>query len=138
MAYRLSADRESRCIFIRYTGEKAADDVRDVIDAVAADPGMRAYPSRLHDFRSVAGGIDSERLRALAGYATTRREELGGGRRTAIVVARDVSFGEARIYQAYSEIADREIRVFRSFEEAAAWLGLPVGFRDPFDAEAEG
>ena len=46
--------------------------------------------------------------------------------KTAIVAAQDIHYGNARIFLALTELnLPFEISVFRSFQEAYAWLGLP-------------
>src|SRR5262245_22008286 len=42
--------------------------------------------------------------------------------RTAIVAPADVSYGLARMYEAYQEPTAGELRVFRSLDDALAWL----------------
>ena len=46
------------------------------------------------------------------------------GAKRAIVVASDVAFGMARMFQIIREDAPEEVRVFRDIDEARRWLGL--------------
>ena len=47
--------------------------------------------------------------------------------KTAHVLSRDIDYGIARMYQAYSEIErfQFEVGVFRDMKEALQWLGVP-------------
>ena len=46
------------------------------------------------------------------------------GAKRAIVVASEVAFGMARMFQIIREDAPEEVRVFRDIDEARRWLGL--------------
>ena len=51
----------------------------------------------------------------------------GLGARRAAAMSLDVAFGMARQYEAYAVESGNDFRVFRSLEEARAWLGLDRG-----------
>ena len=51
--------------------------------------------------------------------------ELWTGGRTAILVARDLDFGIARMFQALAEQVDVEYQVFRDEADAIEWLLSP-------------
>lgn len=65
----------------------------------------------------------AERLRTLA--ATSAEMDAAGSSRFAIVAPGDLAYGLGRMYGVYREIDQRskkEVRVFRSLDEAVAWL----------------
>jgi len=55
---------------------------------------------------------------------------FGAGSRRALVVASDVVFGMARMYQILTEPSPDEFELFRDFDKALDWLGVA-------DAKAE-
>jgi hypothetical protein len=64
---------------------------------------------RVSDLASLSAGMDSP----------------AGNSRFAIVAPKDLEFGLGRMYQAYRELDERsrkQVSVFRSMEEALAWL----------------
>ena len=46
----------------------------------------------------------------------------------AVVAPKDLSFGLARMYEAYSDNVPSDFVVFRAVDAALAWLGLPEDF----------
>ena len=57
---------------------------------------------------------------------TKEYSHLRAGGKSALVMPRDLPFGLARMYQAYSEVHNLQIdvEVFRSIEKAVEWLGF--------------
>jgi len=77
----------------------------------------------LWDLRALTKGPDSSvELRDAVGLVEKTRE-LWAGSRTAIVVARQLDFGIARMFGAFAEQIDVEYQVFRDEQSALAWLG---------------
>jgi hypothetical protein len=50
------------------------------------------------------------------------REILGPAARIGVVVASDLHFGLGRMVEAFSEVTEIEVRVFRSQDQARVWL----------------
>lgn len=67
--------------------------------------------------------IHSSQIESLADLVKSIAHSRSGGK-TALVAASDLSFGLSRVYQALAEITDQasELQVFRSVEEARAWI----------------
>jgi hypothetical protein len=42
----------------------------------------------------------------------------------ALVVSRDMDYGLARMYEAYSQDLPVQIRIFDELEEAESWMGI--------------
>ena len=81
--------------------------------------GARLY---LWDFRTLSRGpASSDELRQAA-ELVGRRRALWPGSRSAIVVARDVDFGLARMFQVFAEGMGVDYQVFREVETALEWL----------------
>lgn len=100
---------------------------------------------RIHDFRGIHSELGSEEVLDLAQAAVELWRSAPAPQdepapRVAILAHRDLGFGLARMFESYAEsiadgrgIARPELCVVRSFPEAADWVGLPQGFRDPFE-----
>jgi hypothetical protein len=69
--------------------------------------------------------FNEKELRDLASYVKARLPKLA--KRVAYVVAEDLDYGIGRMWLANAEIfgANQERQLFRSREEAVAWLGPP-------------
>lgn len=51
--------------------------------------------------------------------------------KVAVIAPNDLSFGLARMYEAYADIVPWDFVVFRFLDAALAWLGLPENLLDP-------
>lgn len=70
-------------------------------------------------------GLSSEQVYKIAELPLHRPERRQGGK-NAIVAPDHLAFGLSRIYETVTDLLDQpfETRVFRSREEACAWLGI--------------
>jgi len=66
-----------------------------------------------------------EVLRQFAGFIKSTLEDDGVYPKIAVVAPRDLSFGLARMYQAFAASVPWDFAVFRAMDAALAWLGLP-------------
>jgi len=102
-------------------GDADAEDVlRQIITFLHEAP----TPLVLWDFsRGSMRVMTPEDLRVIAARALPYTHVRRGGR-TAILCARDVDFGMARMFQAFAEIlaAPFDLMVFRDGDQARAWL----------------
>jgi hypothetical protein len=78
-----------------------------------------AWDPRRQVWKLTAGGSFS--LDDLHVIIEKTREKWAGGK-TAILVARDLDFGVARMFQVFAEGIAVEFEVFRDVESAYAWL----------------
>jgi hypothetical protein len=89
------------------------------------DPDYDLGYSRLVDLRRTDSSARSgEALRSIAAYVQRQYKDRDVAPKTAVVAPRDVSFGLARMYQAYSDLVPGEVVVFRAADAALAWLGI--------------
>ena len=113
-------DVSRRLVLTKEWGELSDDDLRGLYDRIRADSAFDPSFRQLCDLRAVTRITTSiEMLRFLA----QSRIFLPGAKR-AFVVGREVDFGLARLFQAYSEVEGGTVEVFRKMTEAEAWLGL--------------
>jgi len=80
---------------------------------------------RLYDVRRVEDSIETRDLRSLA-YRQDFIQAVDDAR-SAIVVARDVTFGIARMYQTWMDDQPVNVRIFHELDEARAWLVSDAG-----------
>ena len=112
---------DQQLVYTRWWGDVTDTDVLDHQRKLADDSQFRNDFSQLIDFLGASSlkALTSDGIKKLA-----QRHVFGLGSRRAIIVADDASFGMARMFQIYREIADGEeqIRVFKSLKEAREWL----------------
>jgi hypothetical protein len=107
-------------VLTKQWGELSDGDLRGLYDRIRSDPAFDPTFRQLCDLRAVTRITTSvETLRALA---QTRIFQPGA--RRAFVVGREVDFGLARLFQAYSEVEGGTVEVFRNMLDAETWLGL--------------
>lgn len=113
-------DAARQAVFITAEGKVTEAGITDAIARLRAEPNFRPHFSELLDMRGVTGfEVSSEAVRAL-----TQLDLFDPSARRAFVVASDLAFGLARMYS-LARGPHEQLRVFRSVEEARAWLGLP-------------
>lgn len=76
------------------------------------------------DLREARLNLSAEDIRRLAGLVgeLSRRTRFG---RTAVVASGDYGYGIARMFAAYDAAGPDRFAVFRTMEEAEAWVGNP-------------
>ena len=119
--YVIFADK--RLVYSRGWGDVTDADVLDHQRRLAEDPQFRNDFSQLIDFL----GANSLKALTFDGIRkAAQRHVFGPGSRRAIVVSDAASFGLARMFKSYRDIAggEEQVNVFRSLEDAWAWLGM--------------
>lgn len=97
-------------------------DLAEVADLIEKTD-WKAARRFLWDFRGLTKGPDSSVELRDAVDLVNRTRDLWAGSQTAIVVARDLDFGIARMFSAFAEQVDVEYQVFRDEDAARQWLG---------------
>jgi len=57
--------------------------------------------------------------------------------KVAVVAPKDLSFGLARMYEAFADSVPWDFVVFRDVDAALAWLGLPGDLMDRYDKDIQ-
>ena len=120
-------DNAERVRYSVATGVVTDGDIIEAYERVVGDPAFDPTLNVIADTRGVeraeitAGGI-----RELAERQARDERVVHGQPRVAVVVATDVIFGLARMYEAYSdqEADEKRYLVCRTMEDARRWLGL--------------
>lgn len=113
-------DRERRLVLSWGAEPLLAQELVEHQATLAREPGFEPDFDQLWDLTAVERfEIREADLKRLA-----HSPYFGRGARRAIVVRTDLAYGMARQFEALRSVAPDEVRIFRSMEEARAWLGL--------------
>jgi len=116
--YRIDIDR--RIILSTAIGKLTDEDLREHQRAVLSDPSFEPTLNQLWDLQQVEElDISNSALRDLASSRSYAAET-----KRAVVAPRDVLYGTARMFQTLHDQAPEDFQVFRTADEAKAWLGI--------------
>lgn len=95
------------------------------------DPRFEQSHDILVDLRDADSGVRSpEALRSIATFRSRLLGDAAGNPRVAVVAPTDISYGLARMYEAYSDALPFEFVVFKDIGAALAWLRVPEDLLD--------
>jgi len=105
------------------TGTLTPDELEDALKDAYRRSDYRPEGNSLCDLREAgADGFSGAEIRHIVGTVLEHRG-APSGTRTAIVVARDLNFGLARMFAHQLEAKSHsDVMVFRDIDEAMAWL----------------
>ncbi|MDB4908508.1 MAG: hypothetical protein JWO05_3292 [Gemmatimonadetes bacterium] len=116
MQYRIDPNR--RLVLARGWGVISTRDLQDFTSQLHADLRFDPDLRSLTDLRDVTDVTVTEReLRATAWMPL-----YSAGVRRAIVASSDIAYGLSRMYAQHAKRFGGNVRVFRTMEEAEAWL----------------
>lgn len=105
------------------SGQATLEELKSLLDSLAADPRWRAGVRALCDFNELdARALDGDAIREWAAYLETKQEALGTAA-FACVTDDSLAFGLGRQTASLTSDATFEIRFFRDRGQALAWLG---------------
>lgn len=108
-----------RVVTLSLSGEIRDEDMLSLAIDIENDPEAKPDFSMLLDVRRAdVRSVTSAGVRALA----ERPFALAPESRRGVVVAGELSFGMARMYEALRDKLGSAIRVFRNYEEALRWV----------------
>lgn len=121
-------DHERRLVLAAGHGEFTSEDVFAYQREVWSRPDVVGY-NELIDMSGVTSIPlpDPKRVRDLAQVSAAMDVPETSGTKFAIFAPTDESFGLGRMYQTYRELQDggkKEVGVFRTFDDALAFLGV--------------
>ena len=113
---------DGNVLFMTFTGTYAPDDVTRQFVAAINDP---ACPAHVHLVVDVTASESlatrpTDEIRRVAEALGPHAARIGG--RCAVVASEDVHFGLSRMGAVYSQSVGVETRVFRTLDDALAWL----------------
>jgi hypothetical protein len=99
------------------------DILREFVTALAEVPGAEKVALLVDTTKSdVLGSRTPGQIRLVAQALAPYSERIGG--RCAVVATEDIHFGLSRMGSVYSESVGVETEVFRTEDDALAWLGV--------------
>jgi hypothetical protein len=120
-----SVDNRAGLVIVTATGAVTGEEVRALQARARSDPQVDPRLPVLLDYRRVeTPSFSADDLRRFA-----EGTPVHPSARRAIVVAEELAFGLARMFEAFSAI-DRpgsNVRVFKDIDAARAWLLAPAG-----------
>lgn len=126
-------------IVSRYWGEIGDAEFIESYRRLCARPDVRPGSRELVDLRDVTDmPITASAMREVAEIVETFLGDEGQTMQTAVIASTELEYGLSRMYQAFASASPEQVEVFRSPEEALAWLGLgEVAFDDLLAGETE-
>lgn len=120
MGLRYQLDTARRLVQVRGWGVISTTDLQDFTSYLLADPRFDGDFCSLTDLSEATGvSVDQRELTATAWMPL-----YNAGARRAIVAPSDLMYGMARLYASNAERVGQTVRVFRTLQEAEAWLEL--------------
>lgn len=120
MAKNYSVDITGQITTVRFSRAPGVDDVRAALDEV-----FERSPSRLRLWDLTCGvDLPPEQVRELAEHGKSLTSPVA---KVAVVATEDLTYGLSRMYGIFREEEHVEFRVFRTEQEARAWLGEHAG-----------
>lgn len=118
MSYELVLDEELGLARVTFRGSPRYDEVAAALHAVVEE-GSFIATRRLWDLRECRLFLTNEEIQKIGELAQSYDD---GPQRTAVLVQRQVDYGQGRVFHAYRESESTRVRVFWSEDEALAWL----------------
>jgi hypothetical protein len=113
-------DPARRTVFTRSIGHSDLEEQLDFQRRLRAHPAFDPSFQHLYDARELAASnITSDGMKTLA-----ESSPWGPQSRLAVVVSQDFGYGMSRMYQMRKGADSTHMSIFRSLEEALAWLGI--------------
>ncbi len=114
-------DPDTRILFVTRSGSIDSQDEVKARRERQTDPLVVPGIRVVVDCREVNPCDSPEAVRNLADQITTLAEKLRCGP-VAIVVATDIQYGMARMYQALTDLSHPDTTVFHDYGEAVEWI----------------
>jgi hypothetical protein len=127
--YRIDSDLG--CIFVKRAGRYAHDEWMNVTREINSDTRVQRGMNSIYDLREAEGSPTTEQIRQRVQQFNELDSALGP-RKVAIVAPGPGDFGMSRMYGILRGDSVATIEVFKIFQEAKDWIGLPADFEDPF------
>ena len=118
----LKYNKDKKFCTIKLNGLLTRDAILHAFDASVSHINHKPGMGRLWDFTEAdLSLLNSNTIHAMAQYSLKFPKGINDVK-VAFAVARDLEYGLSKIFQAFSSQANTKIEVFRSLQEAEAWL----------------
>lgn len=129
--------RQEYKLIIIVHSEKVTDDeflsfYTKLYNSQTFDPSV----NMLVDLRETNSALrSSEVLHMFADFVKRRLEDVSTRPKVAVVAPKDLSFGLARMYEAFADSVPWNFAVFRAMDAALAWMGVPEDLMNNLDQD---
>ncbi len=136
MHYWYDIDVELGCVFIKRSGLYAHDHWLAALRLINNDARLRAGMNRIYDLREAEGTATGDQMRDLVQEFDELDNTLGP-RKVAFIAPQPVIFGMHRMYELLRDDTVAAFEIYKTYDEAKVWIGLPTDFEDPFPSFEE-
>ena len=110
----------------RVLGDLTVQDAVEAMKSSYSHPNFVGGMNSLWDLRQGSlAGLSTFDVREIIWFADATVETRGRGYRTALVAPTDADFGTSRLLKTLGSHLPGNIRIFRGYDEALAWLSEP-------------
>jgi hypothetical protein len=136
ITYQLKPDL--RLVILVHAGVVTDDEFLSFYKALFQDNRFDESFKLLVDLRQAESSVRSgATLHEFADFIRRQYLSTTATPKVAVVAPEDISFGLARMYEAFSEEVPWEFEVFRAIDAALAWLGLPDSLLNNLDQDIQ-
>jgi hypothetical protein len=118
-------EAETGILVLRFHGPMTTALAHRALDSYSDPTGGFEARLRLWDLRGIQVGMSVAEIQAVARISQERDRRGQGRGRLALVVGDDLAYGLSRVHQVFRESEVTSQRVFRSVDDARAWLVSP-------------
>jgi hypothetical protein len=123
-AYEIFKDK--RLIVVTCSGPADVNELVGMLARLQSDPDFNISYDVLWDGSGRTVPFTSDQVREVNSHVNIHRAEGPRRPKRAFVVSKDVDYGMLRVYESYRQgRSDVDIEVFKSRDEAMAWIGQP-------------
>jgi len=129
---------DERLLIVVHAGVVTDDEFLSFYKAVCEDTRCDKSFNILVDLRQTESSLRSvAALKELAYFMRRQYVDITERPKVAVVAPKDISFGLARMYEAFSSEVPWQFVVFRAADAAFAWLGLSESVLKDLDTQPE-
>lgn len=123
MVVETAIDIQTGVLMRTVRGAISFEEFTRVIEETLVHPDFRPGMDSIWDLRQAdLTNLTREDMRRIVEYIERQDETRGTGYKAALVVSREVDYGFTRMYKTYADGLPVRLDIFRSLEEARAWL----------------
>ena len=125
MEFNIIIDKADNYAKVTTTGHIDVSGIKGSLHAVVGDEAWHPGMNLIVDYtESSTVELNTEKIGEISKLVKTHKENLGSGK-MAIVMASDLDYGYARMFQLLTEdYIDKEINVYRDSESAIKWISV--------------
>ncbi|UCF64357.1 MAG: hypothetical protein JSW33_00595 [bacterium] len=123
MAIRIKIIKPSGPIVMTASGNIGSKEIVKALQRTLTDPDFKKGMDILWDFQAVNESlVDTQEILDIVTFIKNHQDTRGSNYRVALVVSRDLDYGLARMYEAYSQGLPCQIQIFKNLNAAKNWL----------------